>query len=476
MKHSVIFAAISFFIGLSLFGQDSSFYQLPEALSEVSPITAPEEQLLLALSDSEYPVTPGDRFELSFQARGELTTDEIQIQSDYSLNLGIFGTIDVRGRTFEELKFQVESIVEEGYPRSFPNFSLVAVGHFQVFITGYVPRSRSISAWGLTRLSQILSSNLSPFSSIRQVRVTNRDGVTRQYDVAQALYFGNMEQDPFIKPGDRIDIDSASNIVRIQGEVQRPGVYQMLPQETLDELLQFSGGFTPIADQNVRISRQNIDGTEIIRPTGDESIQLENGDDIVVPDTTSSIPIVYIEAPFIEGPERIIHPFRSGEGANEALSLYLDNISPLADFSRARIIRNGTIIPVDLQAAIYGGDDTIVALERFDILAIPENMGYIGVTGAVFQPGQFVYRPGEDIDYYLSQAGGIDEEANNRKAYRLLGPDGSLKPRHSFLEAGDTIKVLYNDFGYRVERYLPAVSTTVGVVTTVIVIIEALDL
>ncbi len=47
-----------------------------------------------------------------------------------------------------------------------------------------------------------------------------------------------------------------SGFVKIAGEVTRPAVYEMLPQETLRDLIEFAGGFGPAAYQTrVRIHR-----------------------------------------------------------------------------------------------------------------------------------------------------------------------------------------------------------------------------
>jgi protein involved in polysaccharide export with SLBB domain len=70
-----------------------------------------------------------------------------------------------------------------------------------------------------------------------------------------------LQKDPahdlMLQPGDVVTILSSSdvqlpverktNLVRIEGEVMSPGVYQTLPGETLPQLLQRVGGLTPQA-------------------------------------------------------------------------------------------------------------------------------------------------------------------------------------------------------------------------------------
>jgi polysaccharide export outer membrane protein len=468
----VLLISLALLWSFTIHAQSTGFFQVPEVLEVETEVLTAEEQLLLALSNPDYPVTPGDRFELVFRTGGQLVVDQLQVQSDYSLNLNIFGVIDVEGRTFEELKFQVERIVEDSYARSFPALSLVSLGRFQVFIEGNLPRSRYISAWGLTRLSEVLSSSLGPFSSIRDVLITSREGLTRQYDLALALYGSRPDQDPFVKPGDQITIAPAIKIVRISGEVLRPGVYQLQKEENFNRLLEFAGNLSPLAGEQFRLYRQDQGTVTTLRPDAEEDTVLANGDDIIIPSKNENLPVVYIEAPFLEGPGRITHPYRSGESAVEAISTYLVNINPEADLSRARIIRGDQQIQVDLERP---GAEQIV-LEEFDILAIPENQGFIAVTGAVYIPGQFPYRPAEDVDYYLSLAGGINEEENDNKAFILRSAEGKEKRSGSAIEPGDTIHVQHNDFVYGFNRYVPLAATTVALITSIITLMTTLNM
>lgn len=44
----------------------------------------------------------------------------------------------------------------------------------------------------------------------------------------------------------------------------------------------------------------------------------------------------------------------------------------------------------------------------------------VRVYGAVFVPSAILYKPGEDDDYYIEQAGGFTDEADESRVYTLL--------------------------------------------------------
>ena len=75
-------------------------------------------------------------------------------------------------------------------------------------------------------------------------------------DVYDYLLHGIKDSETRLQNGDVVFVPVHSGFVKIAGEVTRPAVYEMLPQETLRDLIDFAGGFGPAAYQTrVRIHR-----------------------------------------------------------------------------------------------------------------------------------------------------------------------------------------------------------------------------
>ncbi|WP_319562203.1 SLBB domain-containing protein [Marispirochaeta sp.] len=260
---------------------------VPEGGQEEELVEAQIERLQLAISNEGYPVTPGDIYRITFTAAGSLITNQIIVESDYSINLGIFGEIDVQNMNFPELKKRVERLIQEGYPRSLPSLTMISTGTFEVPIIGEIPQTTYVTAWGLSRLNDVVSGSFGAHSSMRDVKVLSKDGTERTFDLWMARYKGDLFQNPLVSPGDRIVVSRVNKQIRINGEVYRPGIYQLLENEDLQDIRYFSGGFTPLADlRRVTVERFSGEGPELIvfdYNNSDEDFEFKDRDIITIP-------------------------------------------------------------------------------------------------------------------------------------------------------------------------------------------------
>ena len=302
MKRVLLLYALLTVFSITVFAQEIQIPQEVQERQEQDAEGAPEGQvealvedqvdrLQLAISNENYPVTPGDIYRLSFSAAGTPVTNQVIVESDYSINLGIFGEIDARGMNFPALKKEIESLILEGYPRSLPSLSMVSIGTFEVPVVGEIPRTRYVNAWGLSRLNEIVEGTIGRHSSLRDVRVVSRNGTWREFDLWMANYKGDLTQNPHVRPGDRVEISRIDKEIRINGEVYRPGRYQLVAGESLQDVEFFSGGFTPLADLNrITVERFSGEEAELIVLDYDEyntTFKFEDRDIVTVPSKRS---------------------------------------------------------------------------------------------------------------------------------------------------------------------------------------------
>ena len=64
----------------------------------------PEYMLLRAISDSNYPITPGDSFKVDYLERGEKKQILLQVDSNYRVNIPLINTIDAEGMVLNQLE------------------------------------------------------------------------------------------------------------------------------------------------------------------------------------------------------------------------------------------------------------------------------------------------------------------------------------------------------------------------------------
>jgi protein involved in polysaccharide export with SLBB domain len=89
-----------------------------------------------------------------------------------------------------------------------------------------------------------------------------------------------------------------------------------------------------------------------------------------------------------------------------------------------RKLNNAGLVPVDFKEAL---DDTNsrenISMREGDIITIPMKQEVVMVRGEVFVPAAVVYRKGASLHYYLAQAGGMKEEADDDRIVVTL-PNG----------------------------------------------------
>jgi len=104
-------------------------------------------------------------------------------------------------------------------------------------------------------------------------------------------------------------------------------------------------------------------------------------------------------------------------------------LRPGAYLEGSRFFRKGAIgdkiqagqVPLDFRNAIGDANsrDNLVLYER-DSIYISYLEDVVRVYGEVFVPSAILYKPGEDEDYYIEQAGGLKDEADESRVYVLL--------------------------------------------------------
>ena len=262
-----------------------------------------ENSAQLAMTESNYMVTAGDVYQLIFNANGNAINYTVIVDTTYKIRVANLAVLDVRGKTFSSLKKQVEEIVMKNYPFSGVQFVLTQPAVFNVVVQGEVTKTKEVRAWGLSRLSSVLENNLTDYSSTRKIQVTSSDGKTRTYDLFQATRFGKLSQNPYMRPGDVITIGRYDRKVTVNGQVERPGTYELLKGENLKTLISYyGGGLTEFAD-TTRVTLVRNHGSEekagnltyLSKSDIDSDLALNNGDVISISSLTDLLPSVIVE-------------------------------------------------------------------------------------------------------------------------------------------------------------------------------------
>ena len=360
----------------------------------------------MAMSNTDYMVTAGDIYSLNYSANGIAVSYTIPVDPTYKIRVSNLAVLDASGKSFITLKQQVEEIVMKNYPMSGVQFVLLNPASFKVIVKGEVRATAEKQAWALSRLSSIIAGTTTPYSSIRDVTITSRNGKKRTYDLFKATRYGDLSQNPYVRPGDVITLSKIRRKVTIAGAIERPGTYELMKGENIKELIDYyGGGLTELADTNrmelVR-NRDNMDaGGEklyINQKEIDKNYELLNGDVITVATKSSLLPYIVIEgiinmsdgatAEQIADSDmseknmmrRRTVKFYEGENYATFIRRYKGIFNSYSDLVNSYVERNGKKIAMNLEEMIE--DELYMSnylVERNDKLVVPYQQHFVNV-------------------------------------------------------------------------------------------------
>jgi len=437
---------------------------------------------LLAMTTPEYPVTPGDVYELAFITSGGIVTTSLIVDADYRVDLANLGSLVARGMLLSELRDLVERKVLAAYPLSAPRLAVKSCGSFPVYIRGEVARAEARYCWGLTRLSELWTGTTA-WASCRSVLVRPKAGGEKSYDLFRVWREGDLSQDPYLRPFDTVRFERRPRSVSLGGSVRRPGSYQLLPGEGIRELIEVYGdGFTPDANRawlellRAEPGSSGIGEKRKLEWESAASFELKDLDAVTVYPLRELLPVAYFEGALglgaegaqLEAANRVPYTFYPGEKLSQAARNLRGQFSAVSDLERAYLLRKLERIPINLESFLYDKDFTKdLDLAAGDVIVVPFRQFFVSVAGAVKVPGRYPYVPDRGWEYYINLAGGFDRDRNSKSTIDIMDAGGKRWGKDRMIEPEDTIVAAANSFYYYLGKVAPVVATVASVITII---------
>jgi protein involved in polysaccharide export with SLBB domain len=206
----------------------------------------------------------------------------------------------------------------------------------------------------------------------------------------------------------RVPQERQTRLVRVEGEVAAPGVYQALAGETLPQLIKRVGGLTPQA---------YLFGTELNR----ESVRVRQQENL---DTL----VRKFEAQANSQSAAQIANVSATNPTQAAALLQQQQAQTKSQLDRLRLLKsNGRMsLELDTQAQALSSLPAL-PLEDGDRVLVPSVPSFVAAAGSVNNDNAFIYRPGKTVADVLRSAG-LTEDAEPEQAF-VLRADGSVVAR-----------------------------------------------
>ena len=249
------------------------------------------EPALNLATPENYQLGPGDEVTISvFGAAEDLFVRTIGANG--SINIPNLGLIALSGLTIKDARTKLNgrfktiysgiSASENSPYRVDVDLSLTGIRRVQVNIIGQVkvPGTYTLSALSNVLNALYAAGGPTENGTFRNILIV-RDGiVVGNFDIYKYIISGNTKSNLFIKDQDAIIVRPYSKRVNVTGEVKRPGLYEVLPNESFTDLSLYFGGFTSNAYKE-KVVIERVDGAQRSVKEIDmleSNVALEDGD------------------------------------------------------------------------------------------------------------------------------------------------------------------------------------------------------
>jgi len=239
------------------------------------------------------------------------------------------------------------------------------------------------------------------------------------FNLGKALEDASSPDNLALQPGDIVTVFSVNDVrvpqakrqvfVRVEGEVQRPGIYQMKPGDSLPQLIEMAGGLTPDA---------YLFGAAFFREEVRKA-QVANLEQLVRRLEAQTQTKLSASAASV-----------SNVGADSAgvaqLRLQAEAQAQKQALDRLRNLNPSGRIMLGLPPGDQAVPSTLpsLRLENQDRLVVPVRPDFVHVLGSVNTESSLIWQPGKSVQHYLNQAG-LTSGADKDELF-VIRADGSV--------------------------------------------------
>jgi protein involved in polysaccharide export with SLBB domain len=376
-----------------------------------------------------YVLGPGDELQVSVYGVQEFSAN-VPVSVEGKVTIQYVGQISVSGLTIEAATKKIKSAIAGVYStvrsgQSQVGVSLSRIRTIKITIIGSKqPGNYSVSSLATVYNALFLGGGPAKNGSYRNIELLRNNKVYKNIDIYRFLVNGNQSDNVGLKDNDVIRIPSYTQRVTLEGEVKRPGIFEMKSGETFANLLSFASGFNEFAytasvsvlqktDKEFKVKDIKSSEFSTYKPlAGDvfkvskilnrfeNRIKIEGA--VFRPDTYS----------FYEG-MRISDLIAQADGLKE------DAYGNRATIVRLKADLTTEAVNVNLTKALTGDLASNITLHKEDVVTVYSILDFveefkITIDGEIKKPGTYDYHENLTLNDLLVQAGGLMGSASKR--------------------------------------------------------------
>jgi protein involved in polysaccharide export with SLBB domain len=397
-----------------------------ELFSGVDPVFIPN---LKIATPKGYVIGPEDELQLDIYGNN-ISNQKLMVSPEGFISVKYAGPVNVSGMTIEQAAGVLKGRLIKFYPALSSGatklqLTLGSVRSIQVTIVGAVKKPGTITLPSIATLFNALYSSGGPLDngSFRNIELVRNSKTIAIADLYEFILKGDQSANISLQDNDVIRIPFAQTQIALEGELNRKGIFEVKGTETLQQALDFAGGFKSNAFKG-RITGTRF--TDVERKVIDIAkadfsfFKLNNGDSLYIDSVVNRFDnrVVITGAVFKPGAYSIENGMDIKALIAKAQGLKEEAFVGRANMVRLREDKTKEYKSFNLKNILNGSEKfQLVKEDSLHIVSILELRDSTTVTllGPVKKPGDFRYEDSLTLQAILLQAGGLMENATPSK-------------------------------------------------------------
>ncbi len=374
-----------------------------------------------------YIVGPEDQLNINVYGNS-LVNWKLEVSPEGNINIPGIGIVNVSGRTIENATTLIKNkLSANNYAIGRGTSVQVTLGNIRsikvIMIGVSKPGTYTISSLATVFNALYVAGGPNENGSYRQIEVIRNNRRIRTLDIYDFLVKGDQKDNISLRDQDIIRVPTYKTRVEMTGQVKIPALFEVLPGETLQNIITYAGGFTDSAyTARIKVSQIN-----------DQQRRLA---DVVEADYNSYKPLrgdKYFISSIIDRVENRVSilgaVFRPGEFELDKGLTLSQLIQKAAGLKEDAFTERGTITRLksdnSLEQISFSVKDVLsssvnIVLQREDVVNIYSIFNLrdayqVTINGSVRKPGTFAYADNMHVADLILKAGGFQEGASPKR-------------------------------------------------------------
>lgn len=373
-----------------------------------------------------YIIGPDDQLILNIYGVN-ISQQTLKVSPEGTVNVKYAGVINVSGLTIDAATAILKNKLTKFYPslNSGQTKLQLTVGNIRsirVTLIGAITKPGTYTLPSLATLFNALYVSGGPAEngSFRNIELIRNNKIIEVADLYDFLSKGDQSGNLRLEDNDVIRVPFASSLITLNGELNRPGIFELRDGENLQSALQFAGGFKSNAFRGrITGSRFSGIGKKVIDVSGDSLAYFkpQNGDEFFIDSVINRYQnrVVISGAVFKPGAYAIEQGMTLKTLITKAQGLKEDAYTGRALLVRTRQDLTKEYIAVELKPIMSGKDEGLL-LQKDDSVQVAsifdlKDSATVTINGAVRKPGTYRYEDNLSLKSLILKAQGFSDNA-----------------------------------------------------------------